>query len=197
MTNPEGSALLILASASPRRQELLTLASVQFVVVPRDADETARPGESPGEHVRRLARAKAARVAERHAGRWVLAADTAVVIDERILGKPRDPREAEEMLRLLSGRVHEVLTGYCLLRFPSGGERERTVSSRVSFKDLSAEEIRRYTRTEEPYDKAGGYAIQGRAAYMIREIQGSYTNVVGLPLCEVMEDLQELGAIRL
>jgi septum formation protein len=194
---PAGKLPLILASASPRRQELLRLASIPLEIIPSQAEERFLQGESPAEHVRRVARAKAMDVAEQHQGRWVLAADTVVAIDGKILGKPKDRREAEEMLRSLSQREHRVVTGYCILRLPSAEEREGMVISRVKFKALTAEEIRWYIDTGEPFDKAGGYAIQGKAALMVQEVHGSYTNVVGLPLCEVVEALRELGAVNL
>ena len=188
---------LILASASPRRQEMLSSTGIEFEVIPSGVEEIFLRGESPGEHVNRLARMKARKVAEQHRGRWVLAADTIVVIDGRVLGKPQDREEAKEMLRLLNNRVHRVITGYCLLRVPSRRSREGRVVTRVRFKALSSKEIRWYLDTGEPFDKAGGYAIQGKAAFMVKEINGSYTNVVGLPLTEVVEALQELRAVDL
>jgi septum formation protein len=189
--------LLILASASPRRQELLASAGVSFEVMAGEVDERTREGESPEDYVKRLAYDKAAGVAERHRHRWVLAADTIVVIDGSILGKPKDLPEAREMLGRLSGREHRVITGYCILRSSSGKTREGRVITRVRFKSLSPEEIQCYLDTGEPFDKAGAYAVQGKAAFMVKEISGSYTNVVGLPLCEVIEDLEELGAVDL
>ena len=188
---------VILASTSPRRQELLGLLGIQFETIPSRVEEFFFEGESPREHVLRLARAKAEEVAGQHPGRWVLAADTVVEIDGRVLGKPKDHREAEEMLRMLSQREHRVLTGYCILNSLSSQKKEGKVTTWVKFKALSAEEIRWYVGTGEPFDKAGGYAIQGRAAFMVEEISGSYTNVVGLPLSEVVEALQELGAVDL
>jgi len=193
----QGNHPLILASASPRRRELLRLASIPLEIIPSHADEGFRHGESPEKHVRRVARAKAMEVAARHPGRWILAADTVVEVGGQMLGKPKDRREAEKMLRRLSQRVHRVLTGYCILRCPSGEKREGTVISRVKFKALTAAEIRWYINTGEPFDKAGGYAIQGKAAFMVQEVHGSYTNVVGLPLCEVVKALRELGAVNL
>jgi septum formation protein len=188
---------LILASASPRRQALLRLAAIRFEIIPSQADERFLQGEAPEEHVIRLARAKAMEIAGQHRDRWVLAADTVVEIDGKVLGKPRNHREAEEMLQNLSHREHRVLTGYCILRFPSLEKREGKVISRVKFKALSPEEIRWYLNTGEPFDKAGAYAIQGRAAFMVQEVHGSYTNVVGLPLCEIVEALRELDAVDL
>jgi septum formation protein len=194
---PESKPPLILASASPRRQALLRLVGIRFEIIPSQADERFLPGETPEEHVIRLARAKAMEVAGQYRDRWVLAADTVVEIDGKVLGKPRDHREAEEMLQNLSHREHRVLTGYCLLKVPSLEKREGRVISRVKFKALSPEEIRWYLNTGEPFDKAGAYAIQGRAAFMVKEVQGSYTNVVGLPLCEIVEALRELDAVNL
>jgi len=188
---------LILASASPRRQALLRLVAIRFEIIPSQADERFLHGEAPEEHVIRLAEAKAMEIAEQHRDRWVLAADTVVEINGKVLGKPRNHREAEEMLQNLSHREHRVLTGYCILRFPSLEKREGKVISRVKFKALSPEEIRWYLNTGEPFDKAGAYAIQGRAAFMVQEVHGSYTNVVGLPLCEIVEALRELDALDL
>jgi len=188
---------LILASASPRRQELLSLLGIQLEIIPSKIEENFWAGESPEEHVTRLARAKAEDIANQYPGRWILAADTVVEIDGRVLGKPRDRAEAEEMLKLLSQREHRVLTGYCLLNSSVPNKKERRVTTRVKFKSLSEEEIRWYVNTGEPFDKAGGYAVQGMAAFMVEKVQGSYTNVVGLPLCEVVEDLQKLGAVNL
>jgi len=188
---------LILASASPRREELLQLLSIPFETIPSRIEENFLAGELPEEHVLRLARTKAKEVAGQYPGRWVLAADTVVEIDGRILGKPKDQREAEEMLRLLSQREHRVLTGYYIMNSSSSRKKAGKATTRVKFKALSAGEIRWYVGTGEPFDKAGGYAIQERAAFMVEEISGSYTNVVGLPLSEVVEALQELGAVDL
>jgi septum formation protein len=187
---------LILASASPRRRELLGMAGIPLEVFPSQVDEKNIPGESPVEHVLRVAGAKAQEVSRSHPDRWVLAADTVVVIDDRVLGKPRDPRDAEAMLTALSNREHQVLTAYSILNGSSLQKREGVVITRVLFKALSAEEIRWYIRSGEPFDKAGGYAVQGRGAFMIREVYGSYTNVVGLPLCEVLEALRELDEVQ-
>ncbi len=193
---PESKFPLILASASPRRQALLRLLGIRFEIIPSKTDESFLPGEKPEEHVIRLAEEKAKQVAGQHRDRWVLAADTVVEIDGKVLGKPRDHREAEEMLQNLSQREHRVLTGYCILKFPSFEKREGRVISRVQFKALSPEEIRWYLNTGEPFDKAGAYAIQGKAAFMVREVHGSYTNVVGLPLCEIVEALRDLDAVE-
>ncbi len=184
---------LVLASASPRRQEILKSAGIGFTVFPVGLDESRLPGEAPEEHTARLAQRKAAKAALRYKTRWVLAADTIVVVDSTILGKPEDRRGAEEMLQILSGREHRVLTGYCLLKASSRKKREGIAETFVRFKSLSPEEIRWYLSTGEPFDKAGGYAIQGKGAFMVREIRGSYTNVVGLPLTEIIEAMTEMG----
>jgi septum formation protein len=188
---------LILASASPRRQEMLSSLGMEFEIIPSDVDEIFLQDETPENHVIRLALTKAMKVAEKHRGRWVLAADTIVAIDGKVLGKPPDKREAEGMLQLLSGREHRVITGYCVLQSSTGKSRQGMVVTRVTFKALSPGEIRWYLATGEPFDKAGGYAIQGKAAFMAKEINGSYTNVVGLPLSEVIEALQEVGAVNI
>ncbi len=187
---------LILASASPRRIELLERVGLAFRVMPSGLEEAAQPGETPEESVLRLAAAKAEALARLHPDAWVLGADTIVVIDGRVLGKPADREEAKGMLRTLSGREHTVYTGFALLA--GGGHRtiRRAVASSVLFKPISEEEMNWYVRSDEPYDKAGGYAVQGMGAFFIQEIRGSYTNVMGLPLCEVMEALREAGAIR-
>jgi septum formation protein len=173
------------------------MAGIPLEVFPSQMEEINIPGELPGEHVLRVAGAKAQEVSRNYPGRWVLAADTVVVIDERVLGKPRDPREAEAMLTALSNREHRVLTAYAILNGSSPQKREGVVTTRVLFRALSPEEIRRYIRSGEPFDKAGGYGVQGKGAFMIQEVHGSYTNVVGLPLCEVLKALRELDAVRL
>jgi septum formation protein len=175
---------LILASASPRRIELLTLAGYTFEVCPTDADETPDPRETPAEYVQRVAlvKAKAVPISE---PALILGADTTVVLDGQLLGKPADAAEAAQMLRRLSGRRHEVLTGVALRRTPD--ERclvtyERTI---VTFDDLSEDWIADYIASGEPFGKAGAYAIQGRAGTRITHIEGNYQNVVGLPVSTV------------
>ena len=191
MTGPS----IILASASPRRAELLESAGIRFQVVPGHIDETALPNEEPVAHVLRLAVEKAAEVARREEGDFFVGADTIVLYDGEIMGKPRDNADAVRMLRKLSGVAHEVITGYAVVE--RGGKRRvsRAVSTRVFFKELTAAEIDAYVATGCPLDKAGAYAIQGGAAYMVERIEGSYTNVVGLPLCEVVSALREVGAL--
>jgi septum formation protein len=179
-------APLILASASPRRRELLAQAGFVFEVAAADVPEVRKPGEDPIRFVTRLAREKAEAVAATHAvtpEAIVLGADTIVVVNEEILGKPRDAADAARMLRLLSGQTHQVITGLCLAR---GRERQRAAEvTFVRFVTLSDQEIADYVATGEPLDKAGAYAIQGRAGRWVPRIHGCYFNVVGLPLALV------------
>jgi len=186
------SAPLLLASASPRRRELLAQLGVPFTVAPVDIDESPLPGEAPGALVSRLARAKAeAGLALSTPGQWVLGADTVVALDREILGKPEGADAAVAMLRRLSGRVHTVYSGLFLLRQGLSG-RGRAVRTRVWMRSIGAPEIDAYVATGEPLGKAGAYAIQGRAAAFVRCIAGSYSNVVGLPLFELDALLREL-----
>ncbi|TLM65440.1 MAG: septum formation inhibitor Maf [Deltaproteobacteria bacterium] len=193
------SRKIVLASASPRRRELLAQVGLNVAVVPADVDETPFAGETPTAHVVRLSEAKALAVAGRRevVGRWFIGSDTVVVRDDAILGKPADAIEAEAMLRSLSGRSHEVVSGYAVLDRATGRTRSGAVTTRVWFKALTDREIAGYLATGEPFDKAGAYAIQGFGAFMVPRIEGSYPNVVGLPLCEVIAALEEFGAIRL
>ena len=184
---------LILASASPRRAELLTSAGFEFDVVPADVDESVHPNETPERYALRVARTKAAFV-ERNAGeRVVLAADTVVVAGGRILGKPADDPDAIAMLEQLSGSVHDVLTAVVLRS--NAREAAEVATTRVHVTRLSDEEIRWYISTGEPFGKAGAYAIQGRAARFIPRIEGSWSNVVGLPVATVHRLLQEVTAM--
>ncbi|MCD4688166.1 MAG: Maf family nucleotide pyrophosphatase [Desulfuromonadaceae bacterium] len=193
------TSLLVLASASPRRKELLASLGIDFQVVPSQAAEILLPNESPRQHVMRLSREKALEVAQRKAvtGRWFLGSDTIVLRDETILGKPTDTKDASAMLRSLSGRSHQVLSGYAIYDRSSETMEVEAVTTRVRFKELTDQEIAGYIATGEPFGKAGSYAIQGIGAFMIPAIEGSYSNVVGLPLCEVVAALERLGALRL
>ncbi len=183
---------LVLASRSPRRAELLTRAGYRFEVAPADIDERRRDGEAPARLVRRLAWRKAAAVAARHPGAVVLGADTVVVVDDDVvLGKPHGDADAARMLRRLSGRTHEVLTGVAL-RAPHR-RRAGVQSTRVVFRSLSRAQIAWYVASGEPLDKAGGYAIQGLASRFVARIEGSHANVVGLPVEFVAGLLDELG----
>ncbi|PLX86628.1 MAG: septum formation inhibitor Maf [Desulfuromonas sp.] len=190
---------IVLASASPRRRELLASVGIEFDVVPSRAPEEELPGETPEQHVIRLSRDKAREVASRDdvAGRWFIGSDTIVLRDGDILGKPKDAPEAADMLRSLSGRSHRVLSGYAVHDRHDGGCVAGAAVTAVRFKELTEQEIAGYIATGEPFDKAGSYAIQGIGAFMVLAIEGSYTNVVGLPLCEVVEVLENLGAARL
>jgi septum formation protein len=184
---------LVLASASPRRRELLAqLGIVPDAVVPADLDEAPRPKERPRSHVARLAREKAEAVAGRHRDAVVLGADTVVACGRRILPKAESEVDARRCLALLSGRRHRVWGGVCVIA-PGGHRRERVVETQVAFKRLSEPEIAAYLESEEWRGKAGGYAIQGRAAAFIRFVSGSYSNVVGLPLHETAQILGGLG----
>lgn len=185
---------LILASASPRRAEILHNAGYAFAVVSSAIDETPIPGEAAEVMVQRLADAKAELVAARSVGpAIVIAADTTVIIGTQILGKPRTTEDARQMLRSLSGVTHSVVTGVSLVRLPDGERRSFVEATRVQFSPLSAEDIEDYVATGEPFDKAGGYAIQGRAGRFIPRIEGCYFNVVGLPLARLARELAELG----
>ena len=184
---------ILLASASPRRSELLRQVGIDHEIRPVDVDESVRPGEAPSAYVLRLAEAKAAALWQRLAAaerRPVLAADTTVALEGEIFGKPADLAEARVMLGRLSGRTHEVHTAVAVLH--DGGAAARVSSSSVSLRALTPAEIDWYWRTGEPADKAGGYAVQGRAAAFIRHIAGSYSGIMGLPLYETWELLAPL-----
>ena len=186
--------MIVLASASPRRQVLLRNARIPFVVEPADIDETPLPGESPKDYAERLAREKARAVSRKRPLDLVLGADTIVVVDNAILGKPRDAGDAARMLRLLSGRTHAVITGVCLVG-PTAFEKMTSETTRVTMNCLSDDEIRDYVATGEPMDKAGAYAIQGIASRWIPRIEGDYSNVVGLPVALVCGMLSERKAL--
>ena len=188
---------LLLASTSPRRRELLTQAGITFHLIRPGAggvDETPLPGEDPADYVDRLARAKA-RAGHAEALLWghqppvlVLGADTTVAVDDEILGKPVDAADARRMLKLLSGRAHRVLTGICL---DDGEAQHALVSvSNVTFRALTPAHIEDYVASGEPFDKAGAYGIQGRAACLVKHLEGSYSGIMGLPLCELAELLE-------
>jgi nucleoside triphosphate pyrophosphatase len=198
--------MLVLASASPRRQELLRNAGIPFATQPADMDETPFPGESARTCAERLAKEKALKVARDHPHAHVLGADTLVVVDDQILNKPVDVEDAVRMLRLLSGRVHQVITGVCLVDPLSAPQRPLAAkppapytvfttddrqlllaseTTSVTMSEISEAEIREYVATGEPMDKAGAYAIQGRASRWIPRIMGDYSNVVGLPVALV------------
>ncbi len=170
---------------------------LDFDMIPSGIEEDFVQGETPQAHVIRLAEAKALDVGSRYPDRWVIAADTIVYINGSILGKPKNREEALEMLRLLSGQEHWVLTGFSVRHLAKGIGDQEAVQTAVKVKTLSPVEMEWYIQTGEPFDKAGGYAIQGIGSFMIESIHGSYTNVVGLPLCELIQMLNRLGAIMI
>lgn len=187
---------LCLASASPRRRELLAQLGIVHVVTPADIDERRRDGEAPSDYVVRMAREKAERVAAdpaRSRGLPVLGADTSVVLQGRVLGKPADAAESREMLALLSGRTHEVLSAVTLLG--AHGSASRLARTEVRFRRIAPAEAAAYWASGEPRDKAGGYAIQGRAAAFVAGLSGSYSGVVGLPLFETAALLAQAGLL--
>ena len=179
---------IVLASASPRRRELLQTAGVTFTVQVSDAREQIAPGTPPEEAVQQLAAQKAGAVSALYPQDLVIGADTVVALDGMILGKPRDAQDASQMLRALSGRTHAVFTGVCLMQ----GSRTETFFEKtlVTFYPLTEEEILRYVATGEPMDKAGAYGIQGRGCTLVRGIQGDYCNVVGLPVAALCRRLR-------
>ena len=189
---------LVLASASPRRTELLKQAGLTFVVHPAEVDEGRLPGEPPAAFVERVALLKARTVSAEHPSATVLGADTAVVLGDEVFGKPRDEGDAARMLRALSGRSHAVMTGVALVA--AGWTLTRVETTTVWFSQLSPEDIAGYVSSGEPMDKAGAYAIQGLASRFIPRIEGSYTNVVGLPVAAVVEMMKAApdrpGALR-
>ena len=186
------AARVILASASPRRRELLKLVGIEHEVRPADIDESLLPGETPAAHAERLARAKAHAVAEHEPGAVVIAADTIVVVDGDVLGKPRDAREAHGMLRRLSGRTHTVLTAIAVAKESRTESAVESVA--VTFRPLNDEEIDAYIATGEPMDKAGAYGIQGYGATIVERVDGDYFSVMGLGLRRLVELLERVGA---
>jgi septum formation protein len=186
---------LVLASASPRRKELLEQIGLEFSVMPSSVAETTRPDETPSDLVIRLSLAKARDIAERSdiQARWIIGSDTVVVCNEQILGKPADDQDAAAMLRQLSGTSHLVVSGFAVIDRRQQTRRAEAVITKVHFRQLTEAEIARYIATGEPADKAGAYAIQGIGACFVNGIEGSYSNVVGLPLCRLTLALKELG----
>jgi septum formation protein len=183
-----GYMKLILASKSPRRAELLSAAGIPFTVRTADIDETPREGEDPADYVQRLAREKA-RAVPAEQGEIILAADTTVVLDNGIMGKPTDAAEAAAMLTALAGRRHEVITGFCICN--GVDEVSDVASTWVWFAPMSQGEIEEYVASGEPMDKAGAYGIQGLASRFVERIEGPYSNVVGLPVALVYRHLRE------
>lgn len=184
---------LILASQSPRRQELLRQVGIEFEVMASEVEEKINQVLVPEELVQELAKEKGLAVANKVADALIISADTIVVIDGEILGKPKDENEAFEMLQKLKGKVHQVITGVCLIDTKKRKIKTDVETTNVFMKDISMAQIKKYIATGEPFDKAGGYAIQGRAALFINKIEGCYSNVVGLPLSRVGEMFKEFG----
>ena len=197
MNKPHDRPKLILASKSPRRSDLLEKAGLTFSIVPSDFDESSVAMSDPESYVKRLARSKAIDISKKYPDSWVLGADTIVLIDDSILGKPGSKDEARSMLKQLSGKTHQVITGYCLCCQTKNDIISETVKTDVRFKTLSDAEIEWYIQTGEPFDKAGAYAIQGIGTFLVKSINGSYANVVGLPVCEVIEFLINEGVVEL
>ena len=183
----------ILASASPRRRELLASINLDFEVIPSHIPEVRGEGESPEEYVARLSREKAAAIAEKHPADWIIAADTTVLLGDQLLEKPADAGDAARMLATIAGKTHTVYTGVTLLNLAQNWRDTRVAESEVRMLPLDAREIEWYVATGEPLDKAGAYAVQGTGAMFIDSIHGSYTNVVGLPLATLFGMLRKAG----
>jgi len=184
---------IVLASASPRRKELLEQMGLQFEVDPADHDEGKASASEPHGMAMELSLGKASAAARKHRKAIIIAADTLVVLEGGVFGKPRTNAQARGMLRALNGRAHSVITGFTILDTGSGRVLSKSVETRVHMRKLTLKEIDDYVRTREPLDKAGGYAIQGRGAVLVDRIDGDYSNVVGLPLSALAESLREFG----
>lgn len=186
---------LILASGSPRRRELLSRLAIEFTVEVPDVDETMRDDETPEDYVLRMARVKASDIGELRPGQWVIAADTIVILGEQVLMKPQSPDQAVDMLMRLAGREHQVRTGYCLFCRSEQTCIVENAMSRVCFQSFGRDLAEAYVQTGEPMDKAGGYGIQERGGVLVERIDGSYSNVVGLPMAEVVGLLMQHGVV--
>lgn len=186
---------IILASQSPRRRQLLQEAGLTFTVSPSSIDESLIPVTAPQNYVKYLAEAKAGEIADRYPDQCVIGADTIVLQNSQILNKPVSRDDARLMLNQLSGRTHRVLTGFCIMHRNKRIQYGQVVTTDVRFKQLTPAEIEWYIHTDEPYDKAGAYAIQGTGASLVEAVYGSYTNVVGLPVCEVIQFLLDTDII--
>jgi len=184
---------IILASASPRRKEILEKTGLKFKVDESDYEEKTDPGLKPHDLTRFLSREKASDVARRYGDAIVIAADTIVVLRGRLFGKPRNEEHAKEMLKAMSGKAHSVITGFTIIDTAGKKEISRSVESKVFFKRLSADEIEAYIRSGEPLDKAGAYGVQGLGAVLIKKIEGDFFNVMGLPLDALAESLKKFG----
>ena len=184
---------IILASASPRRKEILKITGLNFAVCTSDYEEEINLPLRPRELARFLSCKKAEAVAHKYKNAVIIAADTFIVFKNRLLGKPRNEKDAGKMLRMLNGKSHSVITGFTIMDTGSNKTLSRSVSTMVYFKKLSREDIRAYVRTKEPLDKAGAYAVQGLGAVFIEKIDGDFFNVMGLPLCALTENLKKFG----
>lgn len=187
---------LLLASISPRRKAILTQIGIPFEAVGSRVKETFYEKLSPMQMACQMAMRKAESVHDLYHNRWILGADTIVVLNRKVFGKPRDARECREMLQYLSGKNHRVITGFCIVDPRGTSIHIEAVTTRVKVKHISEREIEAYIKTGEPFGKAGGYAIQGIGSFMIEHIKGSYTNVVGLPVCEVVGSLVTCGGLK-
>lgn len=196
MQDGNDTAKIILASKSPRRANLLKKAGLSFSIVPSGFNENSLTMSSFEIHAKALAEAKANNVAADYPDSWIIGADTIVISEGIMLGKPASAKEAHGMLKCLSGKKHFVLTGYCICCKAKKRYFSETITTEVFFRDLTHEEIQSYIRTKEPFDKAGGYAIQGLGVRFVKKIKGSFTNVVGLPVREVISALINEGALN-
>jgi septum formation protein len=186
---------IVLASQSTRRVDILRTLGISFSIIPPDIDEKKRRNESIKDYVLRIAYEKARKVGNLFPEKWVIGADTIVVLKGKVLGKPKNDNDAFLMLKQLRAHWHKVYTGYCVLNISKQIVYQDVAETKVFIKDLTDEEIQRYIKTSEPFDKAGSYAVQGKGGYMVKEIKGSYSNVIGLPICEITEVLLSLGIL--
>jgi septum formation protein len=186
---------IVLASESTRRVDILRTLGVSFSIMPPGIDERRRAYESPKDYVVRMSYEKAQKVGDLFPDKWIIGADTVVVHRGKMLGKPKTEEGAIAMLKRLKATWHKVFTGYCILNVSRRIIYQDVAETKVFIKNLTDEEIAKYVSTSEPLDKAGSYAVQGRGGYMVKEIKGSYTNVVGLPICEITDALLSLGIL--
>jgi len=186
---------IVLASESTRRVDILRTLGISFSIMPPGIDERRKPYESPKDYVLRIAYEKARKVGDLFPDKWIIGADTVVVHKGKVLGKPKADEDAVAMLKRLRANWHKVFTGYCILNASKEIVYQDVAETKVFIKDLTDDEIANYVGTSEPFGKAGSYAVQGRGGYMVKEIKGSYSNVVGLPICEITEALLSLGIL--
>jgi septum formation protein len=187
--------MIVLASTSPRRRELFETCRIPFRVLPADIDETPISGETPSSMVKRLAVGKARKVAHTERNDWIVAADTTVTVDGRILGKPENAKDAAEMLHCLQGREHDVVGAFAIVSVKHEKEHVEVHTTKVEILPINEREIEEYIATGEPMDKAGSYAAQGYGMQFVRRIEGSYTNVIGLEMASLLLALRKLGAL--